>query len=41
MAKYDWKGIEDAYRKGIDIEVISNKYDIVKKTLQNKIYSSK
>ncbi|MEA2037250.1 MAG: hypothetical protein U9O94_07085 [Nanoarchaeota archaeon] len=41
MARYDWEAIEIAYKKGIDIDVISKKYGVVRKTLQNKIYSKK
>jgi len=41
MAKYDWNAIEIAYKKGIEIEVIARKYGVIKKTLQNKIYSLK
>ena len=41
MAKYDWGAIEIAYKKGIDIDLISKKYGVVRKTLQNRIYSKK
>ena len=41
MAKTDWKAIEIAYKKGIDIDILSKKYGVVRKTLQNKIYAQK
>lgn len=34
--KYDWESIEKAYRNGVNVDVISKKYKVAKKTLQNK-----
>ena len=41
MAKYDWEAIENAYKKGVDVTTICNKYKVARKTLQNRIYDKK
>lgn len=35
--KYDWKEIKQAYECGITVDELSDRYEIEKKTLQNKI----
>ena len=35
--KYDWKEIKEAYECGLVVDELCDKYDIDKKTLQNKI----
>ena len=36
-SKYNWKEIKKAYECGISVDELSDRYDITKKTLQNKI----
>jgi len=40
-SKYNWKDIQKAYEGGISIDEISKKYNVTKKTLQNKISEKK
>ena len=41
IPKHDWEAIENAFEMGVDVDTISLKYKVAKKTLQNRIYSKK